>query len=92
MAKVFLHTRETNQVEWSNEVRDFARVPVPGEYLALDVTSPWYRVGLVVHVPFPADWEAEVYAEKVDHLKVMSETFPRPPLGVLAQGGERRRE
>lgn len=67
---VFLHTREKGSFEWINEIREFARIPIVGEYLALDVSSPWYQVQLVVHTPFECDCEAEVYAIEVDHNEV----------------------
>jgi hypothetical protein len=61
--KVFLHTRSEGKMDWANEMRSFARLPVKGEYIATDWDSPWYRVDLVVHCPFErAECEAEVYA------------------------------
>lgn len=73
MANVFLHTRPNSTgFDWTNDFREFARIPVVGEYLATDVTSRWYEVRLVVHTPFKADCEAEVYADEVpDYLAVM---------------------
>ena len=73
--KVFLHTRSQGKYDWENEFRDFARIPVVGEYLALYVTSPWYQVQLVVHTPFKCDCEAEVYAVEVDHSEVKKQAF-----------------
>ena len=67
---VFLHTRTRGLFDWANEIRDFARIPVVGEYLALDVSSPWYQVQLVVHTSFECDCDAEVYAVEVDHNEV----------------------
>jgi hypothetical protein len=46
-----------------------------GEYLATATTSDWYKVELVVHCPFEAEFAAEVYAVRVDHMEVMKEAF-----------------
>jgi hypothetical protein len=74
--KVFLHTRSKGMFDWRNELRDFARIPVLGEYLAWDDSSPWYQVQLVVHTPFEqADCDAEVYAVEVDHNEVKRQAF-----------------
>jgi hypothetical protein len=59
MTKVFLHHKEDGQ--WVNEERNFARLPCVGEYVALDTSSLYYRVYLVVHCPFETEYEAEVY-------------------------------
>lgn len=78
--KVFLHTRSQGKMDWKNESRELARLPVVGEFLVLDWNSPWYQVQLVVHCPFEsADYEAEVYAVKVDHLEVQRRAFSDAP-------------
>ncbi len=63
MTKVFLHYKEQPDVssEWTNEERTFARLPCVGEYVALNEDGPWYRVYLVVHCPFDAGIDAEVF-------------------------------
>lgn len=75
MMKVFLHTRNIGEFNWINELREFARIPVEGEYLTLSSTSDWYKIQLVVHTPFECDCHAEVYAVKVDHDVVMKEAL-----------------
>ena len=75
MMKVFLHTRDQGEFNWNNEHREFARIPVEGEYLTLHVTSEWYKVQLVVHTPFECQCNAEVYAVKVDHNLEMKEIW-----------------
>lgn len=72
---VFLHTRSKGNFNWVNEIREFARIPIVGEYLAMDVSSPWHQVQLVVHTPFECDCEAEVYAVEVDHNEVKRQTL-----------------
>ena len=71
MSKVFIHTRTAGNKGWDNTGREFLRLPVEGEYLALDGASPWYKVELVVHCPFEACYSAEVYAVEVDLNEVM---------------------
>lgn len=70
--KVFLHTRTPQQRDWVNEKRDFARIPTVGEYVATSSSGvSWFRVQLVVHTPFPCEFDAEVYAVAVDHSEVL---------------------
>jgi len=69
--KVFLHTRDPEEPEGINNFYEFARIPAVGEYVAISSDSPWFKVVLVVHTPFPCDCEAEVYAVKEDHNEVM---------------------
>ena len=73
--KVFLHTRSPQKRDWTNEMRDFARVPIIGEYLATSSSGPWYLVELVVHCPFDCEPDAEVYAVEVDHSEVQKSAF-----------------
>lgn len=68
---VFFHTRSPGQRDWFNESRNFAKIPAVGEYVATATTSAWFRVELVVHTPFPCEFDAEVYAVKVDHLEAI---------------------
>ena len=70
-----MHLRNPGQQDWDNSSREFLRLPIVGEYLATDWNSDWYRVELVVHCPFKAEYAAEVYAVKVDHLKEMEKAF-----------------
>ncbi len=68
---VFVHVPKPGAQDWWNEGRTFARLPVVGEYFALAWDGPWYRVEAVVHCPFKADYEAEVYGVEVDQPAVM---------------------
>ena len=66
--RVFLHTRESKGSGWNNnEMREFARVPAIGEYVALADDSEWFEVVLVVHTPFECDCDAEVFAQSPRH-------------------------
>ena len=62
-------------MNWSNSGREFLRLPVVGEYVATSSSSSWYRVELVVHCPFEAEYVAEVYAVEVDHMEVRKDVF-----------------
>ncbi|MEW6159003.1 MAG: hypothetical protein AB1813_16385 [Verrucomicrobiota bacterium] len=73
MNNVFLHTRSPGKMDWVNTPRQFLRLPVVGEFVTTDSTSDWYKVELVVHCAFEADFAAEVYAVKADHLQVIRE-------------------
>ena len=72
--RVFLHTRDPEEKEGVNDFREFARIPVVGDYVALATDDPrYFKVVLVVHTPFPCDCEAEVYAikDKQSHVDVI---------------------
>lgn len=72
---VFLHTRKPQGRDWTNESRDFGRLPVVGEFVATSSSSPWYQVELVVHCPFDCEFDAEVYAVEVDQHEVQKAAF-----------------
>jgi hypothetical protein len=77
--KVFLHTRDHGQNNWTNNSYNFARIPVVGEHLTTGIESDWYEVQLVVHTPYPCDCDAEVYAVKVDHMEAQKAAMPDVP-------------
>ena len=84
MNKVFLHVCNPGpgtRMDWSNSSREFSRLPIIGEYIATDPSSPWYKVVLVVHCPFDADYAgeyaAEVYALEVDHMDEKRKAFSK---------------
>jgi hypothetical protein len=65
--KVFLHAYESpNAAMPDNSDRNFARIPVVGEYLTLANDSPLYQVLLVIHIPEYSNQDAEVWAMKID--------------------------
>ena len=73
--KVLLHTRSQDKFDWKKESREFGRLPVVDEFVALDSNSQWYQVQLVVHCAFKAEYEAEVYAVEINHSEAMSRAF-----------------
>jgi hypothetical protein len=76
--KVFLHTRNRASWNWQNELRNFARIPIVGEYLTLDSESPWYQVLVVVHTPFECDCDAEVYAVMMYNSEIRQQLLREP--------------
>ncbi|WP_340394908.1 hypothetical protein [Paenibacillus sp. FSL E2-0177] len=79
MAKVFVHTHEKGDSEWENEYYPFSRVPVEGEFLTLASDGEWYKVEMVVHTPFDREIHAEIYAVKVDHMKIQKRKLNTEP-------------
>ncbi|KIV56439.1 hypothetical protein AM501_09805 [Aneurinibacillus migulanus] len=75
MIKVFLHTYISENDSWENVTKEFVALPSVGEYLTLSSVSEWYEVKIVLHTQFSRDYDAEVYAIKVDHLEVMKKAF-----------------
>jgi len=73
LPKVFVHTHTAGDHDWENDYHEFCRIPIEGEFFALESDGPWYQVELVVHTPFEDDLEAEVYAVEVDHNKIMKQ-------------------
>jgi hypothetical protein len=71
MLPVFVHTYDAPGSLPVNQSCEFLRVPIVGEYFALDTSGPWYEVTLVVHCPNGPQYGAEVYGRKVDDAKVL---------------------
>jgi hypothetical protein len=69
--KIFLHTKNSPDAFYTNEVVEFSTLPRVGEHVVLKPEGPWYEVGLVAHVPFSEKFKAEVYALKVDDLDAL---------------------
>ena len=72
MVKVFVHHTESFNGEWTNEEREFSRVLNVGEFVALSMSGAWLRVELVVHCPFKAPVEAEVYGTRSNDAHVQA--------------------
>jgi hypothetical protein len=75
LIKVFLHTHDKGEANWVNVPKEFAILPSVGEYIATSTDSDWYRVELVVHTPFSCEYDAEVFAVKVNHNEVKEKVF-----------------
>ncbi|BAU27953.1 hypothetical protein DFP93_10128 [Aneurinibacillus soli] len=70
MIKIIFHIHDRGEDNWRHESLEFATLPSVGEYVTTGLRSPWYRVELVVHTPFPCESDAEVYAVKVDYNEI----------------------
>jgi hypothetical protein len=64
--RVFLHTYDDPKATPNKVDKDFARIPVPGEYIMLDDEPRIYEVRLVIHTPKHDNQDAEVWAITVD--------------------------
>lgn len=74
--KIFLHTRSPGQRDWNNTVVEVPQIPAVGEYVATSGSGDdWYQVELVLHTPFPCEFDAEVYSVAKNHLDAMEEAF-----------------
>ncbi len=60
---------------WENTTANFDRVPNVGEYFALSRDSDWFEVKAVVHMGFPLDYDAEIYAVKVENRIALRQSF-----------------
>lgn len=60
---------------WTNDSVNFDRVPVVGEYFTMSRDGDWYEVKAVVHMAFPLDYDAEIYALKVDDKLALRRSF-----------------
>jgi hypothetical protein len=70
-----VHIRKRGEYAIGGERRYFARLPVVGEFLAMNIDGQWYQVELVIHCPFPCGWKAEIYAVQVDHHEIKAQVF-----------------
>lgn len=43
--KVFMHTRSPQRRDWLNEEREFGRIPMIGEYVAMSEDA-WFKIGV----------------------------------------------
>jgi hypothetical protein len=67
MVNVFLHYR-SEPSGWTNEHREFDRIPCVGEYVRLSASGDCHRVYLVLHCVFEADYKAEVFTNPAGSL------------------------
>lgn len=70
--KIFFHVKRGTAHWEPNEIREAVTVPRVGEFVAFDSPGEeWLRVQLVVHIPFKADCDVEVYGIPVTHLEAL---------------------
>ena len=74
---VLVFFKDEAGTDWQNDTRNFDRVPVAGEYLALSRDGAWYEVKAVVHMAFPLDYDAELYCVKVEDRLALRQSFAK---------------
>lgn len=60
---------------WETDTVNFDRIPNVGEYFVLARDGDWFEVKAVVHMAFPLDYDAEVYAIKVEDKVALRQSF-----------------
>ena len=85
MANVVVYTRPEHTISWERTVREFARVPGVGEYLALEDANgnvAWFQTSLVVLIGFQTEdtvtVDAEVFAVATPHREEMDLALHAP--------------
>ncbi len=63
---VLIHYKADGADSWDHDTRNFDRVPEVGEFFTMAREEPWFEVKLVLHMAFPLDYDAEIWATQVD--------------------------
>ena len=71
---IFLHTTPKSVLNWKNVSVDWPQLPRVGEHIMPEQNSEWYRVQLVVHMPFRDGYEVYAVEEPID--VAMGKVFP----------------
>jgi hypothetical protein len=74
--KIRLHMYDNSQGNEENAIASpvVTYIPKVGEYFKLSQNGSWFQIQLVVHNLYPdetPEFEADVYAEKVEYAKVL---------------------
>ncbi|MEL6272272.1 MAG: hypothetical protein AAFV33_16415 [Chloroflexota bacterium] len=72
---VLVFYREEDAESWTTDTINFDRVPITGEYFAMSREGEWYQVKAVVHMGFPLDYDAEIYAVQVKDRGSLRQSF-----------------
>lgn len=72
---VLIFYKGSEDETWANDTANFDRVPNVGEYFTLSRDNDWYEVKAVVHMGFPLDYDAEIYAVKVEDKIALRQSF-----------------
>jgi hypothetical protein len=72
---VLIFFKAADDAEWQSDTVNFDRVPNVGEYFTASRDGDWYEVKAVVHMGFPLDYDAEVYAIKVENKIALRQSF-----------------
>lgn len=76
MMRIRIHHRASTSGPWKVTFADVGQIPSIGDYVA-PAPIHVYRVVLVLHILFDADYAAEVFAERVDFNEVQKESLGR---------------
>lgn len=72
--KIRIQYREQHSGPWTTSVVEATQIPAVGEFLA-PAPIKVFRVVLVLHVLFDADYDAEVFAELIDFEHVQAKAL-----------------
>lgn len=72
--KIRMQCRDTNSGTWETSTAQVNQIPELGEFLAL-APRKVYRVVLTLHIMFAADYDAEVFAERVNFEDVQRDSL-----------------
>ncbi len=72
---VLVFYRGEGEEDWTTDTLNFDRVPMVGEYFATSRDGDWFEVKAVVHMGFPLDYDAEVYASRVEDRYALRQHF-----------------
>jgi hypothetical protein len=72
--KIRIQYREQHSGPWTTSVFEASQVPGIGEFIA-PAPVKVFRVVLVLHVLFAADYDAEVFAELIDFEALQAEAL-----------------
>jgi hypothetical protein len=75
--QIRIHHRDRRAGPWRTTNAEVDQIPQTGEFIAPAPVNV-YRVVLTLHVLFPADYSAEVFAELIDFDEVQQESLGRP--------------
>ena len=71
---IFLHIAPKGGIDWKKVEVDWPQLPRVGEYIIPEQNSKWYRVQLVVHLPFRDGYE--VFAIEGTEDEAIRKAFP----------------
>jgi hypothetical protein len=74
---VLVFYKDAGDDAWQNDTANFDRVPNVGEFFALSRDGNWYEVKAVVHMGFPLDYDAEIYALRVEDKLALRQGFSK---------------
>ena len=90
--RILLHTRTAGDLDWEKRVIELDRLPAADEYVAArsgpGTDATWHWVRLVIHVADAAEFNAEVYCERVGKTQLRNRAY-MATMGQEGQGESR---